>query len=302
MNELDKLKKYLEDVKNIETTIFTQQTLLNTLDYQLNNLELENKEIWKPDKETFHSNSVWVFIDIFFKRILPIAGIVILLSIFRDTREIFNLTFINSIFLIITIDIIYSAIITYKTFLNEKANYKQKMKAYENSYNNYLEKIELEKQRVASETLKKEYLEIQYDELYSTYSNSLETVEQMYNLDFIFPKYRNFAAMTQIAEYFLSGRCDRLDGPNGAYNLYESELKMNMIFDKLNVVVNNLEQIRRNQYMLYEEISESNKIAEQLLGSINYACDRLSDISVNTAVTAYNTKVIQRNTEMARCY
>lgn len=82
------------------------------------------------------------------------------------------------------------------------------------------------------------------------------TLNKFYEKDVIFPKYRNLPALTSIYEYILSGRCEELTGATGAYNLYEEELRKDIVIAQLNTIISNLEQIRQNQYMLYEEIKK----------------------------------------------
>lgn len=102
--------------------------------------------------------------------------------------------------------------------------------------------------------------------------------KQLYSYNIIYPKYQNFAAISQICEYFESGRCSELEGPSGAYNLYESELRQNIIIDKLDTIISQLDRIERNQYKIYDAICESNRI--------------LDDIRANTSVIAYTNECI----------
>ena len=88
----------------------------------------------------------------------------------------------------------------------------------------------------------------------------------MYSLDVIFPKYRNIIAVSSFYEYLLSGRCDKLEGAEGAYNIFESELRMNLIINKIDDVIKHLEKIEQHQYMLYSAIQENNKQVNQLSG------------------------------------
>jgi hypothetical protein len=59
-----------------------------------------------------------------------------------------------------------------------------------------------------------------------------------------------------MAEYLDSGRCSALEGPDGAYNLYESELRQNYIISKLDTIINQLDMIRENQYYLYTAMQD----------------------------------------------
>lgn len=76
-----------------------------------------------------------------------------------------------------------------------------------------------------------------HDEAYALISDSGHMLEKsldsLYEMGIIYPKYRNLVAVSTIYEYLSSGRCDRLDGPDGAYNLYEMELRQNIVIGQL---------------------------------------------------------------------
>ncbi len=111
----------------------------------------------------------------------------------------------------------------------------------------------------------------EYNKLSRKLEETQDTLLQMYSLDVIFPKYRNIIAVSSFYEYLLSGRCDKLEGAEGAYNIFESELRMNLIINKIDDVIKHLEKIEQHQYMLYSAIQENNKQVNQLSGNINYA-------------------------------
>jgi hypothetical protein len=98
--------------------------------------------------------------------------------------------------------------------------------------------------------------------------NATNELNNLYNLDIIFPKYRNFLAVNQISEYIDSGRCSELEGANGAYNLYESELRQNIIIDKLETVINQLEQIKQNQFYIYQAMRDTQNAIDNMNVSV----------------------------------
>lgn len=117
---------------------------------------------------------------------------------------------------------------------------------------------------------------------------------ELYSMNIIFPKYQSYPALTTIYEYLQCGRCSTLSGPDGAYNLYESELKSNLIIGKLDQILDSLEQIKRNQYSTYQllqsiEVNTSmlNNSMDDMLDSMKEANGRLSNIERNTEETAY---------------
>ena len=80
------------------------------------------------------------------------------------------------------------------------------------------------------------------------------TLTRAYNKNIIYDKYRNLIAISTMSEYFETGRCDSLGGPNGAYNLFEQEIRQNIIINNLNDILVKLDTIKNNQYLLYKEL------------------------------------------------
>lgn len=117
-------------------------------------------------------------------------------------------------------------------------------------------------------------------------------LSEHYALGIIHPKYQNFLAIAQIYEYFDTGRCDELEGPNGAYSLYESELRANIIIGKLSQITQQLEEVKQSQYMIYKSVQETN----QLLGMIVQEVRNVQNaINVNTAaINTFNANVMNR--------
>ena len=132
----------------------------------------------------------------------------------------------------------------------------------------------------------------------SVLQNAYLQRNNMYNLDIVFMKYRNPVAISSFYEYLMSGRCTVLEGVDGAYNIYETESRLNQITTQLDQVIDSLESIKQNQFVIYSEIQEMNMSLQSLEASMNTAIDSMSSmnrkldgISENTAVTAYYSKV-----------
>ena len=104
-----------------------------------------------------------------------------------------------------------------------------------------------------------------FDEVKATLQTSLT---KLYSQNIVYAKYRNLVAISTIYEYFDSGRCTELEGPNGAYNMYEGELRSNIIICSLSQIISDLGQIKNGQYALYEQIRRSNENVTHLLNNI----------------------------------
>lgn len=122
--------------------------------------------------------------------------------------------------------------------------------------------------------------------LNSKLNESKAKLARYYSANVIFPKYQNLPALTTIYEYLLTGRCSGLAGPNGAYNLYEAEVRQNTIITQLSIIISQLEQIKYNQYTLYQEIKQI-EYTTQLISS---------DISALNAYAYTLTQVASLNT------
>lgn len=112
----------------------------------------------------------------------------------------------------------------------------------------------------------------------------VDALDKHYSQNVIFAKYRNLIAISTIEEYLLSGRCDKLEGAEGAYNLYEMELRQNIVIGQLSNILSNLEQIRNNQYSLYQELMKANATVNGILREVR-------GINQSAKLTAYFTGV-----------
>ena len=147
---------------------------------------------------------------------------------------------------------------------------------------------------------------------------AMQTLQKLYDFNIIYPKYRNMVAVCTICEYLESGRCTELEGPNGAYNLYESELRQNLIIGQLENVITNLQIIQNNQFQLYKKMDSIEKVlvsvdqklndvvkhAATISANINTIKDYTSDIAKSaqvtalaSVVTAQYAEITARNTE-----
>lgn len=133
-------------------------------------------------------------------------------------------------------------------------------------------------------------------------------LDRMYNLDIIYPKYRNLVAVSMFYEYLASGRCDSLEGRDGAYNMYEGEVRAQLIINELGNVkkavwaVNasigamstELRQIRENQGELYRSLESSRQTTERMADSVATLSKDVASARESAAVTAYQAEATAR--------
>lgn len=139
-------------------------------------------------------------------------------------------------------------------------------------------------------------LQRQINQAKTVYNQTSLALRQSYDLGVIFPKYHGLVPISMFYEYFASGRCSSLEGHEGAYNIYEQELRMNLILNKLDDIIERLDQIQDSQYMLATAIRESNKTAQQICNAVVNCSDQLENISANTEATKYFSQITAMNT------
>ena len=129
-----------------------------------------------------------------------------------------------------------------------------------------------------------------------------KTRSEMYGLDIVFGKYRNLVALSTFYEYLLSGRCDSLEGAHGAYNLYEAEIRADLIISQLSDVVECLEDIAETQYTVYTQLNNMNETINRLRTSMENTYDAIRGIKKATEQLEKNSEVIAFNTHAAAHY
>ena len=98
-------------------------------------------------------------------------------------------------------------------------------------------------------------------------------------------------------EYICAGRFTELEGPNGAYNCLETEIRMDRIVTQLNQIIDRLDVIRQNQFMLFSAIQSSNQMLGEILNSNGRIEAQLGCFYNNSA--QLNSQVIELNTRIA---
>lgn len=273
-NDVNKMKDYLKDIYTLEKEAYCSRQAENKINNTINGLGIA-KTIERP----YSFYDFWDVLPIIIGTVV-VGGICSGIGYFlayeiEGDYEVLTASIVAIIAIIIGI----SLIINSKNQFNREAKQKR---------DNYERQVDDDRERVNREL----ELADNYRRTGSLYSQNIsscqEALNQLYSLDIIFPKYRNFVAIAQIYEYYMSGRCVELEGHEGAYNVFENELRQNVIISQLNDVLYNLEEIKNTQYMIYDALCEAN--------------NRLSRIESNTEAIAYNTSVIAENSAITAKY
>ena len=301
------LLDYVKLVKDLETELyFNRQISSKYVDYAEKHEPRKPVEPYytkipdAPAKPNSNESSpaTSIILLIFLGLISVILMIICILSLFDGGNGFFGtieLLFgfaFGAFFTVVAFGACYATLKEKKTknheIINPEKVYEQAMSSYESRCNrikfeNLQAKAAYEKSLVDYRATWGEYNRERNNmlDVFHTSRNQLQTtLNKLYDLDIIYSKYRNFVAISTIYEYLASGRCHRLDGPDGAYNLYEIELRQNIIIGQLSSIGENLNQIKNNQFTLYNEIVSANQRAASVL----------SDIGTNVKISAYQNE------------
>lgn len=131
-----------------------------------------------------------------------------------------------------------------------------------------------------------------------------KTLEQLYSLNIIYPKYRYLEACGMFLEYLMSGRAQALEatpGFAGAYNLFEEELFRGEIKNKLNEITQNqkiLIQGQRNiitgMNTIIAGIDDLCQKADNTQKSIGKMTKAVETNNFYNSVIAYNTTISRK--------
>lgn len=291
MNE-EILKKYIENVYKIEASLYNQRLLFKNVQSEIDRLKSfrEDSLIKIESAEGVIDLTAIISTGGLFGIIFVIGYIVINFFKKYDSSK----SFFNGLLLAGVIGVMIGVVITLIECLYVRFSLKEQNAINEKKNNEIRVKNE---KRQAINKKKLELAEQELGIIIRAYSDTKKVLQTYYDTNIIFPKYRNFVAVSSFYEYISSGRCATLEGHEGAYNIFENELRQNIIIGKLEEVVDKLDAIEQNQYMLYSAIERSNANVNKLTKETKIMIDKLQKIEDNTMLIGYNSKIAAQNTE-----
>lgn len=183
---------------------------------------------------------------------------------------------------------------------------KEKKAEYKKSYIKHASDAN-SKIKIRNETLTQQYqmkrnLMVKEKALVSkTILSAKTTLQQFYDQDIIYDKYRNLFAMSCILEYIKSGICDGLEGPYGAYKTYKDDYyKYTVVkmleqgLSKLDNVLDKLDNIIDEQSELGQAIENINNRINRFDNQLNYLSSNMDNVLVNTEIASYNVEATKR--------
>ena len=100
-------------------------------------------------------------------------------------------------------------------------------------------------------------------------SDIKDTLETYYSTHVLDPEYQDLVPVTTMYGYFKDNRCQELTGHNGAYSLYEKELKAQTITGDLEELLNRTNNLADAQKDILSQVGKVNGKTEALIDSVD---------------------------------
>ena len=293
-----KLLKYLQQCKNLELSLYTQEKEVAKLNQYIATLG-RAKNIEPPAKR----NSYGKFDD----EGLACGAVVVdgilsfLVAAFfmpsSSTKSIFALFgeyvrnyIISFIILAILLEVIDKCIFKVRDENCAQQEYLNEMNKYKKEQNEDIV-------RVKNELKQASMLKARVSTIQKQIADTQSALNKLYSLDIIKLKYQALIPVVMFCDYIENERCYQLEGHEGAYNLYEDEKYKKFIIVELKQVLNKLDEIKQNQESLYNAIQRGNRISSTLCNVAIDNSKRLKNIEDNSAISAENSRISAQNSE-----
>lgn len=299
------LMSYITFVKNLEVSIYEQQRVLASLNNGIVTT-YSGKEFKRKDyvnQSLWERLLFWCFIGPFSAILCSLLmvfiwnlGDILLLLVSGELFSIAWKAIKFGFFIGIAIGIILAVIMWMKEAIAVTNTNKE--------INRYNSEVDSEnRMKVQTINKKNELLSYEIEIVKRNMSKTKKILDNVYAMNIIHPKYRyNVVYICSIYEYFDTGRCNRLEGHEGAYNLLESDIHFHAIMDKLDVIITKLDEIKDTQRELYTAITNTNKSIQQVNSSINRLSGTMNNIQDSLNHIEYNSRISMQNGEFLKWY
>lgn len=294
----EELKEYLGIIVDMEKSIYLQKNLLTDIGYKIEKLKVPKiisdpaephmpKYPVEPKYSKPHSAVGIGCCSVFLFYCVCAVGFVVARTLEFEVLVIVFPLIIPALWLFRCLSQNKKSKEEYYLGLDQiKQNYQISMEQYHTQMANHhaiiIENQHKRQQDEADRNAKVIFLQNQQKEVEKGLAESESRLQRIYEKNIIFPKYRNLVMVCSLYEYICAGRCTELEGHEGAYNILEAEIRLDRIISQLDLVVTNLEQIKRNQFMLYSAVQESNQRLNQIAGAIGDMSASLDGIYSST--------------------
>lgn len=283
-------KKYLEIVLDLERNIYIQEQTLKQINSKYNALAVPQK-FNMPQKG-------YIIFDHTLEGVLGTIAMII-------TFVVIIITGIPTLDVIIKGGIFgfLAAMVVFFTIYFIR--YMVKRTSVNNDYNRELQKynqtVANDKMRVNNENRQKELISIEYQKLYVKYKETKSRLQELYNYGILDEKYWGLVPVSSIYEYYRTGRTRSLSfdpstGDTGAYNIFESEKRLDKIIANTEIIIKKLDTFIEVQRRTNATISKLVASTENLSQKVLKNNDQIQRLVDNSEISIYNQE--QTNAEL----
>lgn len=289
------LLSYLHNVRDLEQTCYTCDKSISNLQYKAGKLGI-SENFSKPMKPRFFDYFAGLDVEGIYGIAYLISLIICFVYFIYKWPEAFGATWVLGIVCVVFfcgfVGLLVALPVSILIFIGIFAyNCYDIPKCYKKETDSYESKVKQNESRVRNELQVKNNILHQQNILKSSLNSTRKLLNNLYSYNIIYSKYRNMVAVTMFCEYLESGRCVQLQGAEGAYNLFEKELRDRIIIAELKTISSQLESIRQTQYMLYEEMRRGNDTVNRIL--------RFAErTESNSEIERYNSEIIAQNSDI----
>ncbi len=294
-NAMIQTQKQLSDIRNhknlIQQSQLSSQRQLSTLDYDFEQYSINEQNVILKYK---NRSRIWLIVAIIWLifSVLVASGYVLLSPDISERSLLVKIIFFIFIaFMYFCLSLFIGPICLYQHYKNKKTYKRLKNKTQYNSSDLKVRKrnalLEESKQTSASlsnilreeNTVAKKQNEISIE-----LQKAKRKLDEIYSLNALPIKYRNFNAVATLYEYLDTGRCNIVQGHGGIYDTYETERISLEQLAQMVMMNQTLNRIEDNQRYICNEL----RIANQTLSNINSS---IKNIEKTNAVIAKNTAI-----------
>lgn len=300
----EQLKEYLSIILDMEKNIYIQKNTLDKM-YQKRNSLGRKITIEMPNCKRAETDygEYMLTVGLIFGVIGFVIGLFARWGEFWNNSGIFAIILapLFGIFIALIVGIL-SAIIIGPIVAKCSSNKEQA--EYDSDYkyrlNEYDRLKSVDEKRVRNENIIRGNIQREIEILEEKYADSKKRLNEFYNYNIVDQKYwHNIVAISSFYQYLSEKRTyslefDQKTGDRGAYNIYNEEAQRGIIIIQLGKVLDKLDQVTENQYMLQNTLRDANSKINSLSSNINHMSRQISSsIQEQTAIQAYNSERTQ---------
>ncbi|HAY19626.1 MAG TPA: hypothetical protein DCY17_02170 [Clostridiales bacterium] len=304
--DLKAVTQYLENVVDLEKQCYLQQRTIKGLNSKINSLGI-GKQYVHPDKPdlvpTYRREYIKkIFIAGAFGLFIGIAVGSIDCTYGSPAKTWLAWTIMGTAAGLF-IGLLLGLIGYFEEKKEQEDLYANRLEQYRARLAQYEHAVAADKARVEAELRQKQKLIAERKMLEEEHERTKKLLQQYYATDILYGKYQNnFVAVASFLDYFKSGRCSTLGenhGADGAYNTFEQELLMHRVIAKLENIINSLEEVKSNQWTIYNAVQLGNQKSEALLRETEQLALAAARTARNSEQTAQNSAIAAYNSERA---